>query len=39
VKMVSYIKGEIQAKGIREQDLQTNIWPETGWEWEVDTTS
>jgi hypothetical protein len=24
--MVSYIKGEIQAKGVRKQDSEANIW-------------
>ena len=34
--MVSYIKGEMQAKSIWEQDPQVNIWAQEGWEWGVE---
>jgi hypothetical protein len=31
--MVSYIKGGMQAKGIRKQDPEENIFPRHGEEW------
>jgi hypothetical protein len=34
--MVSYIKGGIQAKGIREQDPEANIWAQKEREWGVE---
>ena len=30
VKMVSYIKGGMQAKGIWKQDPEANIWAQEG---------
>ena len=36
--MVSYIKGEIQAKGISKQDPQANISAQEGCEWGVEKT-
>ena len=36
VKMVSYIKEGLQAKGIWKQDPEASIWAEEGWEWEVE---
>ena len=35
-KLVSYIKGGIQAKGIWKQDPEANIWAQEGWEWGVE---
>ena len=34
--MVSYIKEEMQAKGIWKQDPEANIWAQEGWEWGVE---
>ena len=34
--MVSYIKGGMQAKCIRKQDPEANIWAQEGWEWGVE---
>ena len=37
--MVSYIKGGMQAKGIRKQAPDANIWTQEEWEWEVEKAS
>ena len=37
--MVSYINGEMQAKGIWKQDSEANIWAQEGWEWGVEKDS
>ena len=34
--MVSYIKGRTQAKGIRKQHPEANIWAPEEWEWEME---
>jgi hypothetical protein len=37
--MVSYIKGGMQAKGIRKQDPEANIWTQEKCEWGVEKAS
>jgi hypothetical protein len=34
--MVSYVKGGMQAKGIRKQDPDSNIWAQERFEWGVE---
>jgi hypothetical protein len=36
--MISYIKGGMQAKGVRKQDPETNIWAQECCEWGVEKT-
>ena len=37
--MISYIKGGMQAKGIRKQDPEANIWAQEGCKWGVGKAS
>ena len=34
--MVSYIKGGMQAKGVRKEDPEANIWAQEGTEWRAE---
>ena len=39
VKMVSYSKGGMQAKGIWKQDSEANILAQEAWEWGAEKAS